>query len=48
MLLLSSTRKKFILKTIFITGATSGFGEAIAEKFAQNDEGELLPQYLYF
>lgn len=37
MLLLSSTRKKFILKTIFITGATSGFGEAIAEKFAQND-----------
>jgi len=25
------------LKTIFITGATSGFGKAIAEKFAQNN-----------
>lgn len=29
-------RKFFPLKTIFITGATSGFGKAIAGKFAQN------------
>jgi len=30
-------KKNLILKTIFITGATSGFGKAIAEKFAANN-----------